>query len=65
MTQYRVKVSTPQPKGRWRIARQWWPEPREALVSPEELERLQADPLIRVEVLEEVEADPPKKPRGK
>lgn len=66
MTQYRVKVSTPQPKGRWRIARQWWPEPQEALVSPDELERLQADPLLRVEVLEEVEqADPPKKPRGK
>ncbi|WP_036196916.1 hypothetical protein [Meiothermus taiwanensis] len=65
MTQYRVKVSTPQPKGRWRIARQWWPEPQEALVSPEELERLQADPLLLVEVLEEVEADPPKKARGK
>ncbi|ADD28717.1 hypothetical protein [Meiothermus ruber] len=48
---YRVKVSTPQRRGRWRIGRQWWPEPQEALVSAEELARLQADSLLRVEIL--------------
>lgn len=65
MAQFRVKVSTPQPRGRWRIGRQWWPEPQEALVSAEELARLQADPLLRVVVVEEVEAaEPPKKKRG-
>ncbi|GEM81867.1 hypothetical protein [Meiothermus hypogaeus] len=48
---YRVKVSTPQQRGRWRIGRQWWPAPQEAEVSAEELARLQADPLLRVEIL--------------
>lgn len=55
----KVRVSTPQARGRWRIGRQWLPQPRETLVTPEELARLQADPLLRVEVLEPAQADPP------
>jgi hypothetical protein len=51
----KVRVSTPQPEGRWRIGQQWFPAPREALVTPEELERLQADPLLQVTVLEQTE----------
>lgn len=58
----KVRVSTPQARGRWRIGQQWFPQPREALVTPEELARLQADPLLRVEVLENSESDPAPEP---
>jgi hypothetical protein len=54
---YRVKVSTPQQRGRWRIGRQWWPAPQEAEVTAEELARLQADPLLRVEIASEVPSE--------
>lgn len=62
MQTIKVRVSTPQARGRWRIGQQWFPQPREALVTPEELARLQGDPLLRVEVMQAAEPDPAPEP---
>jgi hypothetical protein len=55
---FKVHVRALQPKGRWRCGKHWPAEGREDTVSAEELERLVADPVLSVKVLEELEDAP-------
>lgn len=55
---FKVHVRALQPKGRWRCGKHWPAEGREDTVSAEELERLEADPMLSVRVLEELEDAP-------